>query len=80
MDEQITGRIQNVLSSVSTSRNGDFPDSHGPNEIPDWDSMNHLSLILALNEEFDIDLDFEEVMAIEKIGDIKDTLNKKGIK
>lgn len=79
MDERTAARIQNVLRSVFTPQNGDFPDFCGPDDIPDWDSMNHLSLVMALNEEFNIDLDFDEVMAIEKVGDIKDVLDRKGI-
>lgn len=77
MEEQIKEQIQKVLSSVFASNNGLFPDEWGPNEIDGWDSMNHLNLVMALGEEFNVTLGFEEVMAIEKVGDIYTIIRKK---
>ncbi len=77
MEENIKERIQKVLASIFSSDNGIFADEKGPNEIEEWDSMNHLSLVMALGEEFDITLEFEEVMEIEKVGDIFPIIIKK---
>jgi len=77
MGYSIQERIQKVLSLVFISHNGHFPDEWGPNEIEEWDSMNHLNMVMALGEEFDITLEFEEVLAIEKVGDIFLILEKK---
>ena len=49
------------------------------NEIEEWDSLNHLNLVMALSEEFDITLEFVEVLSIEKIGDIYPLIEKRGI-
>ena len=70
MEVNIKDRVQKALASVFVSHNGHFPDEWGPNEIEDWDSLNHLNMVMALSEEFDITLEFEDVMAIEKIGDV----------
>lgn len=79
MDENIKERIQKVLASVFVSHNGFFPDEWGPADVEGWDSLRHLDLVMALSEEFEVDLEFEEVLAIEKIGDIYMVLERKGI-
>lgn len=72
-------RIQKVLSSVFASHKGDFPEEWGPGEITDWDSMNHLNLVMAIGSEFGVNLDFEEMLEIKTVGDIKVTLKRHGV-
>lgn len=72
-------RIQKVLSSVFTSHAGEFADTDGPSDISEWDSLNHLNLVMAINNEFGVNLDFEEMLAIQTIGDIKMILKKHGV-
>lgn len=73
MDE----RIEKVLRSVFTSHEGPFDLSYGPNEVSGWDSLNHLNLIMALQNEFGIELGFEDMMDIKVIADIKNVLSRK---
>ena len=40
-------------------------------------SINHLNMVLALDQEFDITLEFDEVLSIEKINDIYELIGKK---
>jgi acyl carrier protein len=42
------------------------------NDIPEWDSLNHLSLILELESKFQLGLTPDE---IEKIKSVRDILN-----
>jgi acyl carrier protein len=70
MEEQ----IQKVLSSVFTAHQGPFESAYGPAEIIGWDSMNHLSLIMALQDEFSVEFGLEDMMAITTVGDIQTVL------
>jgi len=79
LSESMEERIQEVLKSVFTDHQGCFEDSYGPNEISGWDSMHHLALIMALNNEFGIDISFEEMLEIRVVGDIKTILKKHNI-
>jgi acyl carrier protein len=72
-------RIQSILKSVFTSHEGDFDDSLGPDDVSDWDSLNHLNLVMAINNEFGVNLEFEEILEIKTVGDIKNILKKHGI-
>ena len=79
MKNNIKVRVQKTLETVFSSIKGEFKEEWGPNEIEDWDSMTHLNLVMAIGEEFKINLDFEEVMSIGSVGDILMILEKKGL-
>ena len=70
MGKNIQNRLQLVLRSVFPSVSQDCPDEWGPDEIEDWDSMAHLNLVMAVGEEFGVELDFNEIMGIGTVGDI----------
>lgn len=76
-ENTIEERVQKVLRSVFTAHEGPFEESYGPNEILGWDSLNHLNLIMALQEEFNTEFGFEEMLEIKVVGNIHDLLNKK---
>jgi acyl carrier protein len=47
-------------------------------EVPGWDSLGVLTLMAALDEEFDIILEDEELWELKKIEDILKVLKKHG--
>lgn len=52
------------------------PDS-SPETIPSWDSTQHLSFVLAIEEQFQIQLSPEEIEQMTSIGVIAGLLNRK---
>ena len=59
------------------SINGEIDENWGPDNIDEWDSLNHLNLVLSIEQEFNISLEFSEVLSIEKILDIYELIDKK---
>jgi acyl carrier protein len=61
--EEVETRASAILSEVF----GLDPDEIGPDTsrdtVENWDSLGHLTLVLALEEEFEIQLDDEETGA-----------------
>ena len=41
-----------------------------PADVPDWDSVGHLSLVSTLERAFGIGLDVEDIMEMETVRDI----------
>jgi acyl carrier protein len=60
MDE-IKDRIKIVMSAVFELPIEEITENSSPDTIDTWDSLKHLNLILALEEEFDISIPDEEV-------------------
>ena len=70
-------RLQSILKTVFPSVEGEFKEEWGPNEIEEWDSMGLLNLVMMIGAEFEIDLNFEEVMEISSVDDVLTILEKK---
>lgn len=62
--EDIESRAKSVLSDVL----GLGPESMGADTsadtVEEWDSLQHLTIVLSLEEEFDIAFDEEETVAV----------------
>lgn len=54
-------------------------DSLTPKDIPEWDSMNFLLFIAALEKEFNFSFSMDEVLNAKSLGDIKAVLKGKGL-
>tara|TARA_B100001175_G_C19357546_1_gene565470 strand:- start:436 stop:657 length:222 start_codon:yes stop_codon:yes gene_type:complete len=44
-------------------------------DIPEWDSLAHMQIIAAIENNLDIVLDIEQVLDIEDVQDILDTVS-----
>lgn len=51
----------------------------GPDDIDAWDSLGHVNIITAVEDEYDVEITPEEIAEISSIGDIKKLLQRKGI-
>ena len=48
-------------------------------QVPQWDSLAHISLVVALEGEFGIEFTTEELAEMENVGDLLRTLEAKGV-
>ena len=46
-------------------------------DIEAWDSLSHLNLVMAMEKEFDIQFDFEELNALRNVGEMMTLIQKK---
>lgn len=46
-------------------------------DIEAWDSLSHLNLVMAMEREFDIQFDFEELNALRNVGEMMTLIQKK---
>ncbi len=50
------------------------------NTIPQWDSVGHMALIAALEKEFDVMLDTDDIIDMSSVEKAKEILLKNGVK
>ena len=50
-----------------------------PETIPTWDSLNHLDIVMALEFEFGISMEVEDVLEMHNVGLVRATLRKYGV-
>lgn len=63
-------RLQNVFRKVFENESLMISTITSATDIRMWDSMTHLQLIAAVEEEFKIKFTFNEVMEFETVGDM----------
>jgi len=72
-------RIKKVMSKVFNVDESSVGPNSSPDTIENWDSLKHMQLILALEEEFKIEFTPEETVDILSYPLIKITLESHGI-
>ena len=48
-------------------------------DVPEWDSFNHINLIVGLEDAFDISFSTEEMASMANVGDLVTLLQGKGM-
>ena len=61
MDRNVESRVKSVMSSVFDISEDSIVDNTAPGNIESWDSLKHMNLMVALEEEFGIDLGDDEI-------------------
>ena len=56
---------------------GEIKDSLTPKDIPEWDSMNYLLFVAALEKQFGISFSMDDVLGAKSLGDVRVALQKK---
>ena len=72
IDSRLHGIFQTLFGPGVTR----LSESDSPETIEGWDSMNHLSLMLALEDEFGVRLDAEDVANLVSVGAIQRRLSE----
>lgn len=64
MENRIEDRVKNVMSAVFGVPVDEFNDDASPHTVKGWDSLKHINLIVALEEDFNIQFDDEEISSL----------------
>lgn len=73
-------KLQELMVELFRMKQSEISDSLTMEDIDVWDSLKHMELIVALENQFGIYLTFEEIVAMKSVKDIKYILNNKGVK
>jgi len=62
MTDEVADRARRVLAEVLGIVSSDIHDESSPDTIKSWDSLKHMTLILALEDEFEISFSDDDVV------------------
>lgn len=68
--------LEKVLKSVFPATEH-FETAMGKSDIPEWDSIGHLNLILEIEDQFEVSFSKEEIESINSIENIENSLKQK---
>ena len=77
MGIKLDERLEKVIRAVFDISEESIDENWTSDDIPDWDSVGHLNLIMEVEKEFNIKVEIEEMFEIEKLSDIVKILRKK---
>lgn len=66
-------RIKNILSIIFEIPKEDISNDSNPKSIDNWDSLNHINMIVSIEKEFNIyfdDFEIEKLVSVDKIIEI----------
>ena len=64
MDSNIEDRIKNIMSAVFEMSVDEIDENSSSDSIHSWDSINHMKLVVALEEEFNIEFKDAEIIEL----------------
>jgi acyl carrier protein len=76
---KLNERLEKVIREVFPIEGDIIDENWTSDDIPDWDSVGHLNLIMEIEKEFDIKIEIEEMFEVEKLGDITTILKKRNV-
>ncbi len=68
--EEIYTRLNKVFREVFDDESINVTENTTAKDIPDWDSLEHINLIVAVEEEFNIKFNMGEVTTMKNVGEM----------
>ena len=75
---QVDGAVENLLSEVLQVPASTITENMAMKDVAAWDSLRHMELIVSLEQFFGIELSFDEIVAMQSVGEIKRVLRERG--
>ena len=73
------GKLEEIIAKKFELDSSQIKKEMTPADIEEWDSLSQLNLISAIEKEFQIKFEIDEIFTVMKIGDIYSLLSKKGV-
>jgi acyl carrier protein len=75
MSLELQERVIKIISDIVNVPVSELDEHSSPTSVPQWESMKHINLVLALEEEFDLQFDDEQITELQSVKGIIDTIN-----
>ena len=79
-DAEILATIQQLMREYFDEDDLLITPQTTANDVEAWDSMNHLNIIIALEQRFKIKFLTSEVEALHNVGDLVSTISRKTLR
>jgi acyl carrier protein len=77
MKDQVFDKVRRLASELFDVPAGQITAESSPATLENWDSVQHLNLVLALEEEFGIKFEPEDMEKMQTIGQVTDAVSNK---
>ena len=75
--EEVFNGVQDIFRDIFDEDDMVIEDKTSSDDIEDWDSLNHINLVSAIEKEFKIRFALGELMALKDVGAMIDLMIEK---
>jgi acyl carrier protein len=72
-------KVTEILSGVLKIPAAAVSDDLAMKDVEAWDSLKHMEMIVAFEEAYHIEFNFDEIVVMQNVASIKHVLGQKGI-
>lgn len=80
MNKEIENKVKSIISSILGVDVSEIGDDTAIGDLPEWDSLNHIQIISAIEKEFDFRFTPDVMMDLEDVSDIVDATEARVVK
>ena len=73
----VTERLRKTILAQLDLEEWDIYDSTMASQVPGWDSLNHVKVIIAIENEYRIRFQTKEIMRLKNVGELQALVDKK---
>lgn len=71
-------KVESVLAEVLQVPEAEITDGLAMKDVEAWDSLKHMELVVSLEQAFGTQLTFDEIVAMQSVGEIKRVMRARG--
>ena len=75
--DEVLNDVQNIFRDIFDEDDLKIEDSTGYDDIEEWDSLNHINLVSAVEKEFKIRFALGELQSLKNVGTMIDLIMEK---
>ncbi len=75
--EEIVSKLNPIFQKIFKDPNISISESTTANDVENWSSLNHMDLIHAVENEFNIKFNLREVIRMDHVGDLIKAIQSK---
>ena len=75
--EEVFERLNEIFRDVFDDESITVEEETTADDIEDWDSLEHIALIVSMEKEFNMKFDIKEVNSLENVGEMIDLIKRK---
>ena len=72
----IEQKLKQVVLETLKIAASDYHEDLSAGDLPQWDSIGHVNLLMAVEKEFDVAFDVTDAIDIESVGDLREMVRK----
>ncbi len=75
--KEVFNGVRDIFRDIFDEDDMVLKDKTNQDDVEEWDSLNHINLVSAIEKEFEIRFALEELMALKDVGSMIDLMVKK---